>query len=478
MSNKKEIAIFCAALLAIAATFAAGVILVRRQVELTSIVPDTGVASATTTLNTATATSTAPAPIVFTLPYLLGPSIAKYWREYWGVLAVTNGELVLSASSTTSGGSAFLNDNASWTDYTAETNIQWQTGGWFDMVMRATNYTENFVYCEFGSSTLGIVERVNGTDMSIAGGIMPPGVVSPTDLGMSVYGADVGCLVNGKEALGAVIKQNESASGGVGFIAWGERAKNQLVVKSFAVTSLAKNTIQVPFSVPVPVVASVKKVAGTSVTSTKSTATKATSTPAIAVPPAPAEASQPFILPYSESSFTGDASWQRIWGTMAIASSGFMEVGANSSDNGGGTWLKGSSAWTNYTFTATVDWAKGGTFSLMARYNNGDNYMSCEFDNDGQVYIHQILNGRDQVVGQGIVWNIPATGDIQASIAVNESHISCGLDGGVILPILDNFHTFIPPGLLMGGGIGVSTWDPQINNSQIIVKQVSVTPFY
>ena len=59
----------------------------------------------------------------------------------------------------------------------------------------------------------------------------------------------------------------------------------------------------------------------------------------------------------------------------------------------------------------------------------------------------------------------------QAYIQVNGDRVQCGLDGSVV----PDYNYIGMPEQLWTGGIGFDTWDPQINNSQIIVKDVEGT---
>lgn len=201
---------------------------------------------------------------------------------------------------------------------------------------------------------------------------------------------------------------------------------------------------------------------------------KATSTPVVTpAPPAPvvtASATTTQTLPYTISTFATNDGWTDWWGSLSQAN-GIFTYGGDADNSGGGALLNGSSAWTNYTFATTVDWQAGETFDLVARYTNSHNYVSCEFDNDGTVSIHRVSDGQNIVIGQGIVSNFPTSG-LQVSITAQDDHVTCSMNGSVIN---DTMYQGLPE-MLRSGGIGFDAWDPTVNNSQIVVDSISVTP--
>jgi hypothetical protein len=174
-------------------------------------------------------------------------------------------------------------------------------------------------------------------------------------------------------------------------------------------------------------------------------------------------------IPYTEKSFAGDPNWQRTWGHAEVGSSGFLEIGANPTSTGGGAYLLGSSGWDNYLFVATIDWMKGSTFTLIADDSGGGNDVKCVFDNGGDISIYRSWsNGDDQLIGHENPQNLTISGDTQAFIQVDGDHVHCGIGKGVASSYLSSQST--------GGGIGFDAWDPNRNNSEVIVKSISVTP--
>ena len=175
----------------------------------------------------------------------------------------------------------------------------------------------------------------------------------------------------------------------------------------------------------------------------------------------------PLKIPYAENNFTGDANWQRAWGNGTVDTAGHLEIGAMLANTGGGMSLANSSKWSNYIFTATIAWVKGETFTMIADDNGNDNAVKCVFDRSGAIGIYRSWdNGNDQLIGQGTPFALAIAGDVQAFIEVNGTHVYCGIGSGVA-------SSYLSP-QLTNGGIGFDAWDPNLNNSLIIVKSLSV----
>jgi hypothetical protein len=270
------------------------------------------------------------------------------------------------------------------------------------------------------------------------------------------------------EVLGVNVPNNESPAGGIGFVIFGQPGtQKNVVINSISVDALSDDSIVTPFPVPV-VISSPATVAPAPVIAP----------PPIVPAPAPAAAQTATTtkaLPYSINIFSESQGWKNAWGNISIATDS-LTISSDNADTGAGIILGGGDGWTNYIFTATVDWIKGQTFSLMARYSSGSNYVMCSFDDEGNVSIFRTSDGQQQLIGQGAVANFstqnPAQSPVvQASIEVRDTHVQCGLNGGMVP---DNLYSGMSQEL-MSGGIGFTVWDPDDGNSQISVTNISVT---
>jgi hypothetical protein len=407
------------------------------------------------------------------LPYSLNASTSNetYWPKAWGNISFANNSLVLAPDPTTHGANSFLNGASSWSNYAVSANVSWLMGGWFDIVVRATNNTQNFVYCKFGPDGTGIVRRVNRADTQIA--FTPASTTADVQgvtekFGMKVYGSDIACTIANQEVVGVRVENGESHAGGIGFVIFGQPQEQKKVeVNNIHVSALSSNTIIAPFPVAPATPPAVVPA---------SPAEAAPSTPA-AVPTSVATTTK--TLPYFADTFGAGDGWGSSWGTFLEATDS-LTIGANDSIPSGGTLLAGTSAWDNYTFQATLDWTKGETFGMFARHTDNQNYVVCEFDErflgDIQMRIEQFVQGNKYVLAQTdlLGYNQLGGSNITTYIQVQDAIASCSFDHHMISSN-GTGNTINPP---YSGSIGFTTWDPNPNNSQIVVKSVSVKSNY
>lgn len=278
-------------------------------------------------------------------------------------------------------------------------------------------------------------------------------------LGMRVYDAHVACSMAGQDVATAVIPSGGSRWGGLGFTSWDSILGNSEVqVQTLKVIPLAADDIQIPLPAPV--------------SSIRSAPTSTVTTPSIPPPN--------LSLPYVENKFTGDPNWLRIWGAMLVDASGFMHIGATSSTTGGGALLDNTGSWSNYNAVATINWVKGQTFTLFARYVDSQNYVACEFSEEDPgivtMQLKESVNSKQVVLQTGTASGFYNDGRsaVAVGIKVNDSEGSCSFGNHTISNSGGNFYT-LPQ---FKGGIGLETWDPTVNNSEIILKSIDIEKNY
>lgn len=172
------------------------------------------------------------------------------------------------------------------------------------------------------------------------------------------------------------------------------------------------------------------------------------------------------LLAYQDN-FNKDNGWQRDWGNLNFKD-GSVIISANASTTGSSVFLDGAYLWKDYIFRADINLAKGQTFSLMARYKDGKNYTTCSFS-DKSIKVEQILNGERKVLSELKGDFVFIGKNRKVGIEVyGDNIVNCYLDDKIAIKGYD-----LDKGL-DHGGIGFKTWDPLINNSELIVKNVFV----
>jgi peptidoglycan/xylan/chitin deacetylase (PgdA/CDA1 family) len=167
-----------------------------------------------------------------------------------------------------------------------------------------------------------------------------------------------------------------------------------------------------------------------------------------------------------EDKFINDRGWMEGWGKRQFKN-GLMLTGPTDSEDSSLTFLDGTQLWQDYSFESEVQLEKGKAFALLARYQDGNDYVSCDFG-DSELSIEEQLGGSNITLAQ-----ISHSSDIFATpqktgVSVKGKNVSCLINGKIVLnSTLDNDK-------LTHGGIGFKTWDNKIFNSELLVKLVEV----
>ncbi|MDO8231800.1 MAG: polysaccharide deacetylase family protein [bacterium] len=170
-------------------------------------------------------------------------------------------------------------------------------------------------------------------------------------------------------------------------------------------------------------------------------------------------------LPYADN-FSSYNGWLKTYGKLSIEDSS-MILYPNSS-TGSSVSLDGTYLWQNYIFNAKIDWFKGENISLLARYKDDKNYTTCSFTDNG-FKIEQYLNGKGRVMVEKKAFFEMPKKDVWLGIMVNKDKVECLVNGNSVI-----YAYYLSP-VLSHGGIGIKTWDSEVNNSEIVVKNVEVT---
>jgi len=172
-------------------------------------------------------------------------------------------------------------------------------------------------------------------------------------------------------------------------------------------------------------------------------------------------------LPH-EDNFNDYTGWVKTWGRISMANNSII-LSSQTSTTGASAFLEGSYLWKNYIFKSDVKLQNGQSFSLLARYKDDKNYISCVFSPE-LLTIEQMLTGERKVIYEEKIDTETIGKEINASIGieVNENNVNCYVGEAPLLSV-NNLNN-IPE----HGGIGFQTRDPQVNNSEITIKKVVV----
>lgn len=169
-------------------------------------------------------------------------------------------------------------------------------------------------------------------------------------------------------------------------------------------------------------------------------------------------------LPFSDN-FSGYNGWTKTWGRMLLKDNS-MILDSYFSTTGSSVFLDGARSWKDYVFNAKVDWKKGSNVVLLARYNDSDNYLDCNFSSKW-LGIEKVIDGKKFIKENKIDADFSKT-NLNLGIKVNGENIECMLDNKII------GSADIETDKLSKGGIGFKVWDKEVGNSELEVLEVSV----
>jgi len=159
--------------------------------------------------------------------------------------------------------------------------------------------------------------------------------------------------------------------------------------------------------------------------------------------------------------------WLAMRDNFVINKDKTMTLGSGVDNTGNEVSLEGALNWQNYNFNATIDWLKGTSVSLLARYQDESNYLACDYS-DNNVRIEQKINDQTMILKQEKIVMPFLKNNLDLSTSVQNNTAACSINGNEIVRA-DN----IAPEL-NHGGIGLETWDQKIGNSEITVKNIEV----
>ena len=161
-------------------------------------------------------------------------------------------------------------------------------------------------------------------------------------------------------------------------------------------------------------------------------------------------------LPYFLS-FTSDdlKSWRELFGQFEKFENGIHIGPSPKKTNGSMTVFGGGKDWTDYRAEATVYWGMTSTFSLLARFKDDSNFVSCAYSDYGAVVqIYIVKDSVSTLVGQtpGLaISNYEPWKDVKHALEVRGNRVSCFMNGEKVL-------SATLPSTISSGTVGFETW--------------------
>jgi len=190
---------------------------------------------------------------------------------------------------------------------------------------------------------------------------------------------------------------------------------------------------------------------------------------------APAEIpADPVFLPY-ELSFTPSAisEWRAIFGRFDLTRNAVYIGPIAEKSTGSMAFLPGAKDWKDYRVDTVTYWGPVLSFSLLVRFVDDANFVSCAFsDYDGVAQLYVKKDGVSRLVGASPSLSIRAFEpwkDAKAGASVVGNRVTCYVDGEKAL-------SYEVPDMASAGGIGVESWTKNTYDQPHRLESLKVTP--
>jgi hypothetical protein len=189
----------------------------------------------------------------------------------------------------------------------------------------------------------------------------------------------------------------------------------------------------------------------------------------------PFATSSPVALPYTFSPTPDSLSrWYTYFGLFAPGASGQIETGplASTKSTGSMSVFRGGRKWADYHVDAMLDWGEASAFSLLSRFSDDGNFVSCAFSRYGETaQIYQVKKGVSTFVSQTpplAVKDYEPWIGVKVGMQVEGNKVSCYINDAWVLGAT---ITDMPP----SGSTGIETWDPNPSAAPDKLRTFSVS---
>lgn len=179
-------------------------------------------------------------------------------------------------------------------------------------------------------------------------------------------------------------------------------------------------------------------------------------------------------LPYKEM-FTEESvkSWKNIFGLFELKGDSILIGPVAKKTTGGVAVFGGGKNWRDYHAEAKLYWGMTSTFSLLARFQNDSNFVSCAYSNYGSlVQLYVVVDGESTLISQTPLLatkSYEPWKDVLHGIEVQGDRVSCFMDGEKVLSA--NL-----PQMKETGTLGLETWTQNSNDYPHKLLSLTVKP--
>jgi peptidoglycan/xylan/chitin deacetylase (PgdA/CDA1 family) len=410
-----------------------------------------------------------------TLPFVDNFEYDKGWIKQWGDLNINEETMSISANELTSSASIALDGSYLWENYYFETELDWRKGENFVLTSRYKD-VNNFVSCDFSEDLVKIEQQLSGeNEVLFENKINLNKFDNNLRLGLKIYGNKMACLVN--DEIVAITDKISSlfSSGGIGFKIWDRENNNsEIFVKKVHVRDIEESEIDLgQFALnqkQKEVIA--KEKAEEAIILEDVAVIDSVDDNFADVLPLPDEVN--LSLPYYQNSFASSSPWEINYGEIR-QENGNLYFGPSSSSTASMIILSDTQKLSDYKVSVGIDWLRGSSFSLVARYKDKNNYLACSYSKQGRyATLYFVKNGVSKKIGRTPELPVPYFDkweNRRFGMKVIGDKVECLTKEGMVL-------NYVLPTMPTEGGIGLKSWDKRMQYSNIMVKDVDVSPVF
>jgi hypothetical protein len=194
--------------------------------------------------------------------------------------------------------------------------------------------------------------------------------------------------------------------------------------------------------------------------------------PEDAPPPPPEKPDPPIQLPYSLSvSPNLKDRWKTEFGKFNPTPNGVQVGTIPQKTTGSMSYIRGGQNWQDYSVDTTTYWGQTSSFSILVRYKDDANLISCAFSNyDAVAQLYEVKNGVSTLLGAspGLpVRDYEPWKDAKAGASVQGDRVNCYVDGSRVL-------SYEIPTMSATGTAGIETWTQNTYDSPHTLQQYDV----
>lgn len=181
----------------------------------------------------------------------------------------------------------------------------------------------------------------------------------------------------------------------------------------------------------------------------------------------------PIALPYSlQRTPQAEGEWRTVFGNFKVTAAGVRIGTLPEKTTGSMSYIRGGQSWTNYHIDTTMYWGQTSAFSILVRYQDDANFVSCAFSHyNDLVQIYNVQRGVSTLLGTSPGLSITAYEpwkDAKASASVQDNTVTCYVNGEKALSA--NI-----PNMPASGSAGIETWTRNTYDSPHTLQQYNVT---